>query len=1640
MATCLNLNDPQVKAITLRFGEVATSKILDVYNEKYSNREFTPDLATSIYNQIRLEKQSYVHPIIGKNLNSLDEIKTELEKTEDFYGKLRVVLNATNWKSIIDSAKKAEIKGISPIGASRAFEELQTETDIQKIAEGILTYFYENQTYLNELSRALRDYLQDESIPVKERGATAYFASQLATQLKNSIQDWKPYLNTLITKNSDNFIKKSFDNIEEIAERINRINRNFSIPRVAEELANNISQQSERLKEFNEKQKAKLLEEKARLERLQAQGATNNRKKIISNIDKAIAELNRRATQYATKENIKKALGEEFENQDHISWLSYWFESAQLSSNILAGSTGNFIWNMQTEADQKSQKFQNQMAKLIQKALDHFKVKKGLYLMDASGDALFDTYVREVEIVFVNENGELDTYKDFALQSKNDEIGYKNEKVKREHAITQKKLAGEDTFAEEEALARFVEANEERGLTEEYYRIMSSLSLKAKKARKEIIEKMKLLESRDRGDILNDIVIEQMEDLRFQLERLESLVYLDVTAKKGDDLEIAQDIRKWKESTKAAELFTYEPDAEKTELWISKMKEYKSTITKAEQEYKKTIELYKKGEVTAGAVGEARKAIATAKKSFDSWAKTNVRRSIDSEWYKERRELLDAVSEIQSKYTEQFENSNINLRTSAEIWDEIFNILKGYRNSDGIYVGTNIPLDLSKRIKELQQELNVVKDEYKKAKLVSEQDKNDLDELYAQLDNIQKRQTTEYYKAAYNNALGETRAQVVADYMRLNPDLVLNYKAYLKSATTATEKEFPNLTNLEIGEIAAKRALDELYEKEALLNTQKIDEEVLLQFKKSNWYKTNHMRVQKYDPISRRTVPTYEPLYFWNEVLPWDSENQVVDEAYINRETPSFRWSTFRVNDQVLDPQTGKPLFVNPDYKYIPGRTQLRPTTEFQNDSYSKLDSTEEEILKELQSMNEQTQENLPTSLRRGLLLPSVRKDKFTNLGQALNPLDQLKLAYTDIKDRVLGINEEDEDSLNGEKISSRVHRRMYLKYSSRMESSLKSKNVFASLAMFNHEAERFKVSLKNAPVLFGLEDILSKKDIGKGNKGVYTIKMINNLYEKQLYGVETKDGTGGRILGLLTDPVLSLGRKLSLNYNLPSAIKNWVGNVHNVMIQAGEFDLTPGEIWAGMGEGAMHIKDLFLADRDVRVGRESDYVKMLDYFHVFPKQHAEQLRNIINNPLRETASYSPLSLLRFGRNFLEMEATIGVYEALLKKFTITNNLGEKKTLKDAYEVVDGEIRIKPEFNEEEVKAIESYFMKKLHSITAIMQGAYAKIDQSELRRYALGRLLGYMRTWIAYQSIRRYGGRRISYGGGYEYEGFYRAVVRESLNVMKALFQGKEGLQAYMVTLDPVTRRALRGALYDSLAIVVGMAVSYALSGLIKGDGDDKDNKGTYFLLYNLAYVLDELETLHPAFGPASIWYGRVSEKNTQVNILQHYFSKNVLLPYKGVYDILREAYTFSTEDTYNLFDEYVPRNAKGERITRRGIPINPALEGNSNIVSQFLKTSKLANNLNYIFNPEYQYRTWTHYNPKYFLQSTKEEIENTRGSIKQLKNKIKALNIEINESDDPEYQAELRRAIDQNREELFWKSKEQMGLLSQMEDDIIQ
>lgn len=1684
MATCLNINDPQVQSTLIYFGEVATSKILEVYNEKYSTRKLDFDLASSIYNQILLDKRSYVHPVVGTQRKSIDRMQKEIESTDDFYNKLRTLLNNTNWKALRDLAKKAEVKGVSIAGVDALFDQLSSETDLKNIAEAILSYIYENTRYVNQLQKALYAHLADESIPEKERGKTGYFASQLAQQIQDNMQDWKLYFPELLKEESDNFIKKNFDNINTIVGNIKDTVRDFSAPRIAEELANEIAMQTAELAEKNKAEIQKLQKEKERLQRLQAQGATLNRTRIIRDLEKAIKRLELRASQYATKENIVRILTGDFNNQDNINWLSYWAESAQLTSNIITAAAGNLIWGMQVAADQRSQRFQSRMAKLGQRAVEHFKSKGNVFLSSLNEDALFDTYVREVDVVFVNKDGNLETRKALALQSKMDEIGYKNEKVKMEHAIAQKKLNGEDTFEDEEKLARFVEANEDRGLTEEYYRIMSSLSPKAKKARKKIIEKMKLLETRDKTDIINTLVFEQMQDLRFQLERLESFVYPDGSPKVGDDLEIAEDIKKWKEETRAAQLFVYELEPENLEQWKTAFEENKNKVKEAEDSYKELAALYEKGETTAGTVAEAKKKLYLAKRDLDLWAKSNVRRTISPDWYAYRRKILDAISEIQAQYQEAFAEQNLDLRTASEIWDEIFNVLKGYRDSDGIYVGTDIPLDISNKVKNLQEELKKNMDQYKKAKLVSEEDKEDLQDLFSQLNDIQTRQETTYYKAAYENALSQTRAQVVAEYMRLNPDLVLNYEDYLKEATKDAQEKNPNLTALEIGEIAAKSALNTLYEKESLLNTRAIDQEIMVAFKKSAWFKANHTQVEKYDPISRRKIKTFEPLYFWNEILPWDSTNEVVDERYINRNTPSFRWFTYKINDQVLDPQTGKPLFVNPDYKYIPGRVQLRPSSQFVNDSYDKLDATEKEILAELDEMYQGTQSDLPSSLRRGLLLPSVRKDKFTNLGKSLNPLEHIKLAYSDIRDKVLGDNEEDEDGLKGQKTSSRVHRKLYLKYSSNMEIGLQSKNVFASLAMFNHEAERFKEALKNSPTLFGLEDILSDKRIGdkplKSEKPLTevpqeevetedkkeksfkerakdlfeknkvkdwyknkerTIKMVQNLYETHLFGQGSKDPAVLRAIGAtIIDPTLSISRKLTLNYNVPSSIKNFLGNLHNTMIQANEFDLKPSDIWAGMAEGATHINQLFLADRNVRVGRESDYVKMLDYFHVFPKQHAEQLRNIINNPLRETAAHSPLSILRFGRTFFEMEVTLGVYEALMQKQILKNKAGEQKILRDAYEVVDGEIRIKSDFDEAEVKALESYFIKKLHAISALINGAYAKIDQAELKRFVFGRFMLHMKGWLAYQAIRRYGKRRIMYGGGFEFEGFFDAFLRESFNFLGAVTRGKEGIQAYMLTVDKVTRNALRGALYDTLGIIVGAAIAYAVSGLIKNDGDDEDNYGIYFLLYNLAYLLDEIETLHPIAGPTSMVYGRVTEQSTQDDASDYYIRKNFYLPFLSVYDVLREGKVFATESTYNLFDDYAPRDSQGRRTRRKDIPSNPALEGHSNIVAEFLRQSKLATSYNYFRNPEFQYRTWTHYNPKWFLQSTKEELEDVRSDINEIKRNIEALNLEIENAIDPQYRAELQILLLEKQKEVSSSLEQQMQLDYQLEDNVIQ
>lgn len=1638
---CLNINDPAARKYIADYGEYATAAIFELHEKLYPQVEMSDVLAGHLFQILRENEVVIKEAILSKYASDVEDLTKYFEEEVESRDKIKNLIEKSfNWAEITERASQLESEQPLYKKADLSLEKIRSTEEAKTLAEGIITYFADVSKYLGVIKDNTTEILGDKEIDLKEKFVQLYKAAQVARSFAAGIKQWREFVFPQEIPGS-NVLKNAISTIEADAETVIKNYKTHAAYAIASEISNELLPHTKSISEQNQKEIDYMSSEVEKLEEKQRNQFLDSRARDIKFLKSKINKRESFQKTFATQDNLQRALTSPFENDNadedvrDISIFSVALESAALSSNLITGSIGTYIYRTITKGEKSGQAFEAKMAKLAEKmAQEH----SGRIYGEFSIDEFMKPYVRKVKTAYINANGELTQMEEWALNSEMDESGYQFEKTLLNHTILQKRkesktnpLAVDEVKSLERKLRKLIRDNEHTGLTEEAYQIEDALSEDAREARQEIISQMRELQSQGVSDSFSDAVLNQVESLRFQLDRLESLVNLDNTPKTGKDLEIAQSIKDWKDKTRAAELHRYVMTDEKLDAFRERLQEWKDNIKEAENEVEKTKALYEQNKASTAAVRIAEDELKKINKQFTTWSRVNTKRQIDPNFYTLRKSLLDDLGAIQEKYRVAYEDNRGALRLDLEIWDDIFNLLKGYRDQDGVYRGSEVTTDIKVRIKELQKELESNKELFKKlkkefAKIDPEQyqaDQEALTALYEQLRDLQETVQTPAYLQAVERQKAKIRSKLVVN-KALNDT---KFNSLRESALLNAEKRIEAsgaYTRMEVEQMAIREVNLELYLEMKRINPV-LESQVQDALEQSDWWKINHIDVWRYNPITETGEFIQEPLYFWNIVEP-------TDKIFIDTEAPSFKWTTFEYN----------PEFIDQNYKYIPGRAQLRRTSTFKNESYNSLSEAKKQLLSELTDLYSSAQKGLPNSLKRGLILPSMRTHLFTSLKDNLDPR-KWGGRIQNFVDSMKGEDEEEEGTSSGQTASGKYQRRLFLNYARRVDASQTSNNALASIALFGNDAERFKEVFKNSPYLFGVQDIMEDKFNNTNIKS-----MIDNTMDKLLFGQQSKTIAKShtdfakleRFIAKQSDSSLKISSTLALSYRVPSAIKNFLANLHNVLINNPDFDFSINDLLKGMGEGAAHIGEFFMAE--IQGGQESDYVRMFKHFYVAPNHSTA--RNVIKNDTRTVKHFvNPLNYLSFFRSFLEIETRLAVFKALQSKFIVQDLEGNDHYLMDAYHVVDGVVTIKENFDKAQVQIVEMEFQGRLHSVDALINGAYHKMDAPEVRRYFLGRLLMYMRGWLTYQTARRFGGTRLAYGGGFEYEGLYRAVILQTWDFLRNYKTSMFNFSAYQSTISKSRRAALRGAMYDSTVVAALMSLVLISSGAVYGDSDDDDQQGTYFGAYNAAYILDEIETLHPIFGPYSIIYSRWNEKNTQVNGFQYYVSKNLLLPYQGAYSVFEAAWDYTVGDI-NPFDKYYPRNKSGEIVTKKGVPINPALKDKSEITARFLRLSGLASSMNYTNTfggqPDYSFNTFEHYNPKPYIKSLKEDLQHANKNISHLQSEMKGYKKMLKDDMSEERREEIYNSILENKNQIKKLKFNRREMRSMWEDNTIE
>lgn len=1477
-----------------------------------------------------------------------------LKKNSDFQNNLSAFLDGDfiDWRKIFMEANNIKINLPLLYKSEEALQSISVG-EAKEAFSSLVTYFHDTAKYLRSLQLAMDSMSANGVHTDEEIFRQAYHARELGLHFKQVMRE---YSDIMGNTGEGTVLTAQIRNIEAFANSLTEDYFNKATKAISKKLAKEIAPQTEAIR-------ASVQANIDQFEKNYEAAVAANNNTLAQNLRNKITSEQKKMKDLATEENLAKAFSGKLKD---INVFSLYTESAALTGNIITGTVGSFLTKMYDEANAEAIGLERKMRQLGDRLEKITKLKGGRNLTGLDFQSTFGPYIRKVKILEIKK-GELTERETLVFNTEMDEIGYQNDKTTLIHAIqtlkNQKDQSPEikaEIKKKEDDLVNLQNEFEERPFIDDYYRIQDLLTDEARTAREEIIEEMRKIQASSLDEENNEEELDKLEDLKLQLDRLESDTDLRGILKDEKGLRIAASIREWKKEKNAAELYSYELTENNRNLFNAQLRKKQSILDRSKLEYDDAVATQQSPELIAG-----KKSILDAvQKDYNIWKANNAVRKISPEFYTERRTLLESISAIQAKV------SGTSVRPVTEIWDEMFSLLKGFKNADNIYDGTKIPNDtvtveengvvrevnIPIRIAELETELEDAKEAYKElaSTELDRKDRARLRDLFSELAAIQEKVYTPAYEEVYSAKLSELRAKLSAS----------NSSRYAQDPS---------------GQLLTEDA------REALIET--------------DWHKMNHKKVYRYNDLAQTYVQVDEPLFYWMTSEPSNKD-------YISYNEPAFRWKTITINptykkDTVAQTKRSKRVALN------------TTKTKYQNPEYSKLASEEKELLNDILAIYTDMQKGTPRNLKKGLELPSVMKEGLESLGnKKFGTIGaQIKGFRSNIMDNITFKNDEDLVRDDEGSMMNKVNRRLFLRYNSPMDANKMSVNFINSLAMYGTDLIRFKKAYANAPYLYGIQDVLNEKMPGSRVQ-----KMVTNLFERKLQGKSRKTWTNnkaGKAVEWALDKSLGIGAELALSLRLPSSLKNFGAGTINIFEQLKTYDISKKDVTVAMAKNATHLGDLFRSY--VEDGIDSPYIQKMRYFNIMVEDHLTESGKRVYASAVEKASrrYNPFYMLSFVRTFGEFEMRSGVAEAMSKQFSIEMNDGTFKSIMDAYIVEDGVMRPDPNIKDiENFVGTETAFRQKVNAVNALIHGAYSAMDKGEYSRYTLGRWIGYMKGWFTYQFVRRFATRRMSYGAGMEHQGYFRTFAQ----AIKILFQNRFSLAAVNNLMTPQEKSEAMAAVYDMLVLSVSTGIMIALNALVySDDDDDEDVWGAYFLLYNLLLIEDELNTLNPVFGTAAIVHSRVINNVDGKSVGEFYLEKNLILPIQGAMDAMKLVGAFvNPMDDVNMFDEYIERSRSGKILNPKRYKPDPTLKGQYEFFARIEKLFGLSASANYATNPEFIYRKYEARNPRWFIETLDSELKGSKSDINSINKQIKSMRRQIDYVEDPDTKASLTSQIE--------------------------
>lgn len=1253
-------------------------------------------------------------------------------------------------------------------------------------------------------------------------------------------------------------------------------------------------------------------------------------------------ELEKKRKYRISKENIEKWLGE-----PRGAGVFSYFRSAAYMKDPAVRNIADYIFTVLEDAKQGFYQEVNELQDIMERIQNEYKAPIDLRL---DIKKIYAPYTRET----------VDQYGNFALaiQTQMKEQELLNEYIKLTKALEQA-ATDEEADVLEEQRENFLETYVERRYIPEVYEFRKLLP-------KHIRKKMNLLRAERQN------LIENLDSLKIEEGDLEKLRAIDKeladmqkeytengVLKEGQDLIDARAIKAY--NKRAEELGVndfYLTPASKRNFLIA----LNDQVQRNKDKQNSNVSQEEKEE---------------AQNQLDSWLSIFARTVINPKFYEMRNRITSEIDEILSSYGPS---------SIGNQYKELFSILAGYRDANGVYDGTRVSEELKARSKEIEETIENLKGLEKKQGMTPA-DKERLKELFNELKTIQSTSPTEYYY-----------------------DEVERQKTSIRSRLLQSSNWDNNV----------------------------LEEQVERLYEKSQWFYANHIKVTKY--IDGQKTEVWEPLSVWKVTLPTESAakkltleakqeadrlealndpslKEEIEELRnfrtINRTSPSKVWYSYRVNPRYENPK------YNPDlnFKVVQGA--------YYNDQWDRMTDSQKSIARDLLALYRRQQESNYKSNRLNTLIPYVRKEGEelaydTIMAAPEKGLDKTKKLlrggyFKDLKDRLKKLwNQEDLQDENIDDVYGDVNqfdafgnpiiktgKAIYMRYTKPLAQNLMSYDIMKSIGLYMGDAHKFRALREHQSEILAMQTVLEgaeslpeeqqtkayklafRKTKAKLRRFVFSQKEptaeevriskfqaaqnTKGLINRVMYGENLKKFNNRLYDRLTSVGNYSLGQvgRMSIDQNLESTVKNLFAGIVQNFIAAGVYDINLKDLLKANVKGFKAAKD-FIANP--QVGNRPYSLRLMDHFSVILGREFTAGKDIKSTLMRKHGNLFKTNHRL--REATEYELQTSVAYAILDKVNVQLESGGEIKLSEAFEIVNNKFVPKQGviIPEGLIKRVRS----KIKHMNHHAQGIYDQLYQPEGNKYVIYRTVLFMGKWIVPKYDRLFGEEVINHSAAIRTQGAYNAIF----HYMKDIIADGNNIAAAFKYAGTKERKAVQTIMMQTIS----WATMAYLSSLIKNCDDDKMFGACDEVNWVLKGMLDEVEALDPFLWTPNFVYGYVYQKSSKSAAEKSAYS--LASPLFKLYNFYTEGFSLLM-DPFEPYYKYTPAGKINWDV------VDPSLAGLPNAAVLALRYTGL-NQLD--VSPrraEFKSRQLSFYSPKWYTERTKTRYVDRFGRKKKIKRK---------------------------------------------------